>query len=682
MEHEGKTSNSNSRVCTHQTSTGHTITNNGDWKHEFAIIIMIYGSSSTTPRRQQQQPRTSKNQTILRTSKFTIYFVSIGFVLIGFQFVVLFIGYRLHFGDDTQNSNGATLNHAVPSHLQHLIRSNSINEERNPWSPSTPSQQRRQNEPQRQQDFVVDDESNKNSPQFPPNPDGTFNGYPIYYYNVNGSSGSDNYYSSPLSGNMNGPTSIAHCIGENYQGSKSWMHRSCYYQFMCFNTKTNEFEIYQHPQEVRIQKYAKDRKFMDLSQSYNVNRNVTSVSLGGINLKWGVGTSSKNDGEERSGIRRLEWYPRIITNYQPTSFYILPASVVMVPFHSLAGQNPGHLVWDDFMSIYTLLNIFQLPTYHPLLIRYVLKPDKNGQGLWATCDYNTQKHLDCETMFHKFYPLMTTYNTSIITTQLETQFKLKNVDQQQQPKSSLICSRHAAAGIGSLTDHGTDKFHGWHDADYKITHNHGRAGLFYNFRQHTINNILRRGGSHESSSSGSETNNNYGTLPSSGPPYKIVFSKASSNNPRRALDFSSQLRYLEQELIEKKNKNSISPVVDIQSHLFKEYTLQEQLHIVSETSIYITGAGGGAVTASWLPKGSTVIIYYRSTGGQEQNKPTGLPARLDWDYFNNAGYLNVHWLPTETMNTYKDLQILLELITHEINVLDNKNDKQAIDPQN
>ena len=34
------------------------------------------------------------------------------------------------------------------------------------------------------------------------------------------------------------------------------------------------------------------------------------------------------------------------------------------------------------------------------------------------------------------------------------------------------------------------------------------------------------------------------------------------------------------------------------------------------------------------------------------------------------------------MNTYKDLQILLELITHEINVLDNKNDKQAIDPQN
>mmetsp|Transcript_13016 Transcript_13016/g.26604 ORF Transcript_13016/g.26604 Transcript_13016/m.26604 type:complete len:155 (-) Transcript_13016:103-567(-) len=38
--------------------------------------------------------------------------------------------------------------------------------------------------------------------------------------------------------------------------------------------------------------------------------------------------------------------------------YTLPSSVVLFPFHSLSASNPGHLVWDDFLPMYTLLNIF------------------------------------------------------------------------------------------------------------------------------------------------------------------------------------------------------------------------------------------------------------------------------------------------------------------------------------
>ena len=42
-------------------------------------------------------------------------------------------------------------------------------------------------------------------------------------------------------------------------------------------------------------------------------------------------------------------------------------------------------------------------------------------------------------------------------------------------KSQLICARHGLAGIGALTDHGTEKTHGWEEDDYKITHKKSSA---------------------------------------------------------------------------------------------------------------------------------------------------------------------------------------------------------------
>jgi hypothetical protein len=43
--------------------------------------------------------------------------------------------------------------------------------------------------------------------------------------------------------------------------------------------------------------------------------------------------------------------------------------------------------------------------------------------------------------------------------------------------------------MGSLTDHGTQKWHGWQPRDYPITHNVGRGGAFYQFRNVIMNNV-------------------------------------------------------------------------------------------------------------------------------------------------------------------------------------------------
>jgi hypothetical protein len=41
----------------------------------------------------------------------------------------------------------------------------------------------------------------------------------------------------------------------------------------------------------------------------------------------------------------------------------------------------------------------------------------------------------------------------------------------------MVCAQTGVAGIGSLTDHGVTKSHGWQESDYAITHNHGHGGM-------------------------------------------------------------------------------------------------------------------------------------------------------------------------------------------------------------
>ena len=98
-------------------------------------------------------------------------------------------------------------------------------------------------------------------------------------------------------------------------------------------------------------------------------------------------------------------------------------------------------------------------------------------------------------------------------------------------------------------------------------------------------------------------------------------------------------------------------------------SLEEQVAVAGQASIFISGCGGGAVTATFLPKVASVILYFLEDCGVQDNKDTGTPARLDWDLFNNLGYLKVHWLPTKTMQTPRDLQALTVLVQHELDAL-------------
>jgi len=147
-------------------------------------------------------------------------------------------------------------------------------------------------------------------------------------------------------------------------------------------------------------------------------------------------------------------------------------------------------------------------------------------------------------------------------------------------------------------------------------------------------------------------------------PYNVVFSKFSSQSGKRRTGFEKQLKAVEKEF----SSNEINATARVMQHM----SLHDQVKMASEAAVWVTSCGGGAVTATFLPRGSSVIIYYDPKGSIVRNRARNTPARLDWDLFNHMSYLRVHWLPTTTMNTPEGLKVLTQLIRSELHVIEHQ----------
>ena len=539
----------------------------------------------------------------------------------------------------------------------------------------------------------LDGPSRPRRPPPPREPDGYLNGYPIHYHNLEQEEQEEMW-------------SQMHCIGESFGEpfhwhrkktylDLNWMTRSCRFQFLCVDTLQNDFVVffppppfqYSHPPSSSSQHlpYVSSTVFTNSSSH-------ESVSIGGINAKWG-----------HEGIPRLQWFPRVLYQPIPTQFYTLPSHVTLIPFHSLAAYNPGHLVWDDFLPIFTLMQIFlgqsatrktkTTPKAELLLIRYVL-PATLGH-LWAGCDWRDDRNQDCRFMLKKFGPLMVVprdptassssataainNNSSTSTLPISTQHSLRIefTNEKNKNQSNYICARNTLTGMGSLTDHGTTKLHGWEPSDYKSVYNAGRGGQLWKFRNFMLSNlglIPDDENDHDEKEEGNSDNN--AIMMINEPPrvpYVILFSENSSKNPSRNIRFDPYVQALKEStlFVNNNNDDEIIQVRQVQMH---NYSLKEQASMVQHAAIYVTANGGGAVSATFLPRGSSVMLFYNEKGGISRNKGTGLPARLDWDYFNNMAYTRVHWLtkPTEldelTVND-DNIQLFVELVKHEVDVM-------------
>jgi hypothetical protein len=115
-------------------------------------------------------------------------------------------------------------------------------------------------------------------------------------------------------------------------------------------------------------------------------------------------------------------------------------------------------------------------------------------------------------------------------------------------------------------------------------------------------------------------------------PLLVLFSANSSEKRHRVMSFSSEKKDLERTLLIHSKELGL-PAVSVGSYQFSKFTIKEQIQMVSRAAVYVTACGGGAVTATFLPRGASVLVIFPEKGGVENNKMSGKPARLDWDYF-------------------------------------------------
>ncbi|KAG7367073.1 DUF563 domain containing protein [Nitzschia inconspicua] len=477
----------------------------------------------------------------------------------------------------------------------------------------------------------------------------------------------------------------------------SWQHRSCHFQFFCYDVDEKEYVIY------LSQKDQDDAGFglshlddhtghWDVSQTYF--RNMTKVTpneepagrkkshVADVHHPYGVSIGSINGKWAQMGIPRLKWFPKVIygpvpvaqhkEHNNPYQVYTLPSSVVMIPFHSLSASNPGHLVWDDFLPLYTLLQIFGFTNdnpnnssgeesgFDPLLMRFVLPPEPGSdedRGLWAGCDWIEERSEQCQKMLHKFAPLMIREQAAWqTTTQHDPILELFDDNQNNDNKKKLVCAKNGLAGIGGLSDHGTDKGHGWEERDYTMTYNLGRGGQFWRFRNYMIRNI---GLPNPEAEIGPEE------------PLLVLFSANSSEKKHRSKSFALEKRDLEQELWGRSKELGL-PAVTVERYQFSDYAIKKQIEMVSKAAVFVTTCGGGAITATFLPRGASLLVIFPENGGVENNKASGKPARLDWDYFNNLGYLRVSWVPqTPSIPRFPNnaTSTISDLIIHELQII-------------
>jgi hypothetical protein len=346
------------------------------------------------------------------------------------------------------------------------------------------------------------------------------------------------------------------------------------------------------------------------------------------------------------------WFPNRTTTTSSSNvdkYYSLESNVIWLPYYAEQpnANNPGHLLWDYWLPLYNLLDMFGyqqqqqqqqqqekysllLTNLDPWCVSYAPYPCYN-----ITTKFLSLLGVDPSTFFNSYNPRLRIHGGG-------------------KPESNLVCAPRGLAGIGMLTDHGFKK-HGQLIDDYRNVRNVGRGVTFWGFRNYMLRNMGMVGQPSSSLSSSSKL--------LTSPPYKVTFSINSSNNPSRSRDFQNQINLVE--------RSFPSDLVVVQTVVLGELSLEEQISIVRESAIFVSVIGGSASTAMFMERNTCLILYYNDIDDFVKGAPNGknMPNMMDWDFWNNASYLRVHWLPIQSMDSDRDLGVFEKLLENEIDSL-------------
>lgn len=149
--------------------------------------------------------------------------------------------------------------------------------------------------------------------------------------------------------------SSSHCFSSNKQDSSSleWRSNACALKNLCFNTSTKELVF-----------FAKDESEIP-----------EWVSIATFNLKWA-----------RQYDDSVRYRPKIVHGPIPSGSWVSPSDELWIPYLPFCPANVGHVIWDDFLSIFslakTVLPFLGMKDWYLRLLWYNVPNDPPCE-LWA-----------------------------------------------------------------------------------------------------------------------------------------------------------------------------------------------------------------------------------------------------------------------------------------------------------
>jgi hypothetical protein len=387
------------------------------------------------------------------------------------------------------------------------------------------------------------------------------------------------------------PASSVHCIGENFEAD-AWKYRSCRYQNLCFDRLDKEFVYLQNSREAALmESYQQNPNFKFISVS-TVQHDNAAVSLGQINRQIAPTET----------IRALQWTPKVRrhSDFSDTSYYELASDAVWVPFASYNGL-------DIYFTFYTLLSSFGLI-------------DEDIRPLFMELETSSELLCSSEHCFgiHKpslpLFGLLESRGSGLDGSFLE----------QQQQTARLVCAKQAVAGIGMIADRGLNP-----PGVISSTHNHGVTVNLptHNLAQGKIRQgfrdfILRNLGGRLSDPSHQKAN----SLVVSWYDKASEYDAGKVREQLKRASSSAEVEFLELEKLEPKSFAAAATSIAKSCVLLVRCCAAE-----------------AALAATFLPPGSTLIVFYdpKEFGGEQAAKR----ASPIWDLVDSAAYFQAHWFP-------------------------------------
>jgi hypothetical protein len=274
--------------------------------------------------------------------------------------------------------------------------------------------------------------------------------------------------------------------------------------------------------------------------------------------------------------------------------------------------NFGHFIWDDYLSIYSQLDLLDLADDDAIMpIPFVQDPPKYSGGSY--CFSNSEfTYPKCAKFMKRLYPSLWNMDTDCSGDVVRTNNWLQGADMIGR------WPNHRRDPCGDYRDNITNTI----DAEYvlvpNVTVGSGRLALFSCYGDCTLgrgpqlfrfrNYLMRRMLGHD-----------HATNPKGYITFSLAFGASRG---------AGEVTFFDDEIAAARERYGADAVRAVD---FANMTLQDQGRLIADSAVLFTNHGGGSASTVFLPKGASAFVYWR---GQQR----------DNEFYRAVAYFRTEWI--------------------------------------